>query len=80
MDDAGVLADPSDSRMPGINTFKNWTGIHVAAGFNGHAAVARKLLDGCFNLLETRQQRIVIILAAPCVTRDPATLRIIGFH
>ena len=42
MDDAGVLADPSDPRMLGINTFQNWAGINIAAGFNRQTALQPK--------------------------------------
>src|ERR1044071_800247 len=80
MDDAGVLANPSNSRMPGINALEDWASINIAAGFNWQTTVRRALPNGGLYLLETWKQRVVIILCSPGIARDPASLRVAGFH
>src|SRR5580765_8685917 len=76
MDDAGIFADPPDPGIFGINALKDWSSITITAGLNSQVMFVSCLFDCGFNLSQPRQQRVMIVLAAPGIAGDPATLRI----
>ena len=78
MNDAGVFADPANARIFGIDALHHRTSINIAAGLWMESMRARKLFDCGFYLLETLEQGIVIILAAPGIAGDPASRWIVG--
>ena len=61
VDDAGVLSDPADSCVLGVNPLYQGTGIHIAAGRKG----TKRLLQTLLQLLEAGQQDIVVIARPP---------------
>ena len=65
MDDAGVLANPSDPGILGINAFQNWPRIDIAARFKFNILRSGNLFKGRFNLSQPRQQRVMIVLCSP---------------
>src|SRR5215813_14061814 len=77
MDDAGILADPSDAGVLGIDALLDGACVNIAAGFDRDSMLACEILEGIFHLLETRQQRVMVIAAPPGVARNPTPTRVL---
>src|SRR5215475_46645 len=65
VDDAGVLADPSDASVARVYPFQDRTGVDIAAGLKREAALFCCLTDCRLHLPEARQQSIMVVLAVP---------------
>ena len=70
---AGVLSDPANAGVLGVNALDQGAGIHVAAGLKG----AERPLQALFQLLQATKQNVVVIgrlpgIACPGVAGDPA--------
>src|SRR5258708_1114523 len=80
MDQAGILANPTEARILGVDTLHDGPCIDVAACLAREVVLGCKLLDGGLNLFKARLQRLMIVLISPGVAGDPCAPRVVNLR
>src|SRR5579859_2657224 len=74
VEDAGVLADPADAGVFGIDALDQRSGVYITTGRDLRRAVTFSFRpDALFHLPQPAHDGIVIVFSAPGIAGDPAT-------
>ena len=81
IDEARVLADPTDSRIFRGHALDDRTGVNITASHQSRMEICRDcLVQSGFHLLKAAQDSVVVVLTAPCVAGNPSAIRVVNLR